>query len=65
MGKPAGRIELAWLHTRTAAPWEAIFFVAFIVAILGYVVAAALGIAPTPTGTDSIEDCVRFRGGCA
>ena len=50
MGKPAGKIELAWYRINGAAPWGYIFLAAFLVALLG------AGLADILTGTSGNGD---------
>lgn len=50
MGKPAGKVELAWLHLKDAAPWGWMFFGAFMCVLVLVLLAGAAGVIPTKFG---------------
>lgn len=66
MGKPAGKLELAWYRINGAAPWGYIFLAMFFAAFLCLIVAGATGLMPAkwgpggdcgPRGMTLVDDC--------
>lgn len=66
MGKSAGKVELAWLHLKDAAPWGYIFLGTFLAVVVFLMIASATGLMPTKWGPDGacgprgmtlVDDC--------
>ncbi|CAI2936240.1 hypothetical protein [Aminobacter niigataensis] len=64
MGKPAGKLELAWYRINGAAPWGYIFVAMFMAVIMMLLIGAATGLLKPgkSNGLSTREDpnCVRY-----